>query len=92
MDVKSFFEIAGEFGPALRTGLARIEGHTVGVLATDNRYLAGSMDVPAAQKQEKFIDMCDTFHVPLVYLVDVPGFMVGLDAERSGVLRPVRKR
>lgn len=87
VDVDSFFEIGAGFGRSVRTGLARIEGHTVGVLATDNRHLAGSMDSPAAQKQEKFVVMCDTFHVPLVYLVDIPGFMIGSDAERSGVLK-----
>jgi methylmalonyl-CoA decarboxylase subunit alpha len=87
VDVDSFFEIGRGYGRALKTGLARIEGHAVGVLATDNRRLAGAMDAATAQKQEKFVRTCDTFHIPLVYLVDIPGFMIGPDAERSGVLK-----
>lgn len=87
VDAESFFEMTPNYGRSLRTGLARIDGHPVGVLATDNRHLAGAMDASSSEKQTRFIDMCNAFHLPLVYFVDVPGFMIGPDAERSGVLR-----
>jgi len=86
-DAESFFEIAPDYGPSLRTGLARIDGYVVGILATDPRSLAGAMDGPSSDKQVRFVELCDAFHVPLVYFVDVPGFMIGPEAERSGVLR-----
>ncbi|WP_370185063.1 acyl-CoA carboxylase subunit beta [Rhodococcus wratislaviensis] len=85
-DTDSFFEMTPNFGPSLRTGLARLEGMPVGVLATDNRHLAGSMNAPAARKQADFVRMCDRFGLPLVYLVDAPGFLVGPEAEAEGVL------
>ncbi len=86
-DADTFFEIAPDYGGSLRAGLARIDGYTVGILATDPRVLAGAMDGPSSDKQVRFVELCDAFHVPLVYFVDVPGFMIGPDAERSGVLR-----
>lgn len=86
-DAGTFFEIAPDYGSSLRVGLARIDGWTVGVLATDPRVLGGAMDGPSSDKQVRFVELCDAFHVPLVYFVDVPGFMIGPDAERSGVLR-----
>ncbi|MCK0198128.1 propionyl-CoA carboxylase [Ancylobacter sp. 6x-1] len=87
VDQDSFFEIAPDFGRSVRTGLARIEGHVVGMLASDNRFLAGSLDVPSSLKQTQFVELCDRFHIPIVYLVDVPGFLVGPKAEEAGVLK-----
>lgn len=87
VDQDTFFEMTSRYGTSLRTGLARLDGHVVGVLATDSRHLAGAMDAASSEKQTRFIDMCDTFHVPLLYFVDVPGFMIGPDAEKTGVLR-----
>jgi acetyl-CoA carboxylase carboxyltransferase component len=87
VDEETFFEIAPDHGQALRIGLARIDGHPVGILATDARHNAGAMDVDSSEKQTRFVEMCNAFHLPLVYFVDVPGFMVGPDAERSGLLR-----
>ncbi|MGO4255926.1 acyl-CoA carboxylase subunit beta [Marmoricola sp. RAF53] len=86
-DEGTYFEVAPEFGTSLRTGLARIDGYVVGLLATDCRYVAGAMTAESAEKQTRFTEMCDIFHIPIVYLVDVPGFNIGPDAERSGVLR-----
>ncbi|RWB70012.1 carboxyl transferase domain-containing protein [Mesorhizobium sp.] len=86
-DVDSFFDIAPEYGRSVKMGFARIEGHTVGAVASDNRFLAGSLDVPASVKQAKFIEICDRFHIPVVYFADVPGFLVGPKAEESGVLK-----
>ncbi|MNF92810.1 Methylmalonyl-CoA carboxyltransferase 12S subunit [compost metagenome] len=87
VDDGSFFEIAPDYGRSLRTGFARIEGHTVGVLASDCRFMAGSLDVPSSLKQQKFVELCDRFHVPIAYFVDVPGFLVGPKAEEAGVLK-----
>ena len=85
-DRDSFCEIGPEWGRSLITGFARIGGVAVGVLASDARHLGGAMDVNAADKQRRFVDVCDTFHVPIVYLSDNPGFMIGTESERAGVL------
>lgn len=86
-DTDSFFEIAPDYGRSVRTGLGRIEGHVVGLIASDNRFLAGSLDVSSSLKQTKFVELCDRFHIPIAYLADVPGFLVGPKAEEAGVLR-----
>lgn len=86
-DKDTFFEIAPDYGRSLRTGFARIEGHAVGVLASDARFVAGSLDVQSSLKQAKFVELCDRFHIPIAYLVDVPGFLVGPKAEEAGVLK-----
>ena len=86
-DQGSTFEIQPDYGKALITTLARLDGHVVGVVANNPMVYGGAMDVGEANKQCHFIELCDTFHIPLVFLVDVPGFMVGEQAERAGVLR-----
>lgn len=87
VDKGSRFEIQPSFGKGLITCLARLNGHVVGIVANNPMVYGGAMDGPAARKQTRFVDMCDAFHIPLVFLVDVPGFMVGLQAEQAGVLR-----
>ncbi|MEE9199621.1 MAG: carboxyl transferase domain-containing protein [Dehalococcoidia bacterium] len=87
VDSGSFFEIGPDWGQALITGLARFGGYPVGVLANNPIHIGGALDAQASQKQTRFIEFCDTFHIPLVYLVDVPGFMIGEPAEREGTLR-----
>jgi acetyl-CoA carboxylase carboxyltransferase component len=87
VDRDSFFEIGPDFGRSVRCGLARMEGHVLGVLASDSRFMAGSLDTPSSLKQTKFVELCDRFHIPLAYFADIPGFLVGLKAEESGVLR-----
>lgn len=87
VDADSFFEIAPDHAMSVRTGLARIDGFPIGVIGTDSRHMAGAMTVESSQKQSRFVEMCDAFHLPIVYFVDVPGFMIGPDAERSGTLR-----
>lgn len=87
VDRDSLFELAPDYGRSLRAGLARIGGHSVGVLASDPCYLAGAMDGAAADKQTRFAELFDAFHLPIVYFVDVPGLMIGPEAERSGILR-----
>lgn len=87
VDTGTFFEIGPDFGRSVRTGLGRIEGHVVGVIASDNRFLAGSLDAASSLKQMKFVEMCDRFHIPIAYFADIPGFLVGPKAEESGVLK-----
>ena len=87
VDEGSFFEIGATFGPSQICGLARLAGQPVGVLANDNRHYAGAMTAEAAQKYRRFVEMCDTFHLPVVNFVDQPGFMIGPESERAGTIR-----
>lgn len=86
-DLGSFFEISRYFGPALITGLARLDGVPVGIMANDPAVMAGSIDAAAADKMTRFVDLCDTFRLPVVNFVDNPGFLVGVEAERQGTIR-----
>ncbi|MCC5857806.1 MAG: hypothetical protein JJT90_06610 [Ectothiorhodospiraceae bacterium] len=87
VDKDSEFEIRPTFGKAVITMLARLNGRPVGVVANNPMVYGGAMDADAARKQIHFMELCDTFHIPLVFFVDVPGFMVGRKAEVEGVLR-----
>ncbi len=86
-DRESFFELTPDFGRSQITGLARLAGRAVGVLANDSRFYAGAMTAHGAQKVRRFVDLCDTFHLPIVSFVDEPGFMIGPDAERAATIR-----
>lgn len=86
-DRGALFEIQPDFGRAVVTSLGRLHGKVVGFVANNSKVYGGAMDVHAARKLTHFIELCDTFHIPLVFLVDVPGFMVGRDAEAAGTLR-----
>jgi acetyl-CoA carboxylase carboxyltransferase component len=86
VDKDSVFEIQPTFGRAVITSLARMNGIVVGVIAF-NPMFGGIVDAKAARKQTHFTELCDTFHIPLVFLVDVPGFQIGMEAEASGILR-----
>lgn len=87
VDTDSVFEIQPSFGKAIITCLARVDGHVVGVIANNPMIYGGAVDAAAANKQTHFVELCDTFHIPLVFLVDVPGFMVGTQAESQATLR-----
>jgi methylmalonyl-CoA decarboxylase subunit alpha len=87
LDASSFFEIGAEFGGSLITGLGRVEGHSVGVLANNAAVAGGMLDGLAADKQVRFTQLCDTFHVPIVYVADSCGLASSAEAEASGVLR-----
>jgi methylmalonyl-CoA decarboxylase subunit alpha len=87
VDRGSLFEIGPKWGRAVITGLARLDGIPCGIVASNPKFVAGALDGAAAEKQVRFFDVCSTFHLPIVYFVDVPGFMVGPDAERGSVLR-----
>ncbi len=87
LDQGSFFELGRYYGRAQVTGFARIDGVPVGVLANDPRIAAGSLDADASEKLTRFVDLCDTFRLPVVNFVDNPGFLVGTEAERRGTIR-----
>ena len=87
VDRDTFFEIAPEYGCSQITGLARLNGQPVGVLANDPRFYAGAMTADAAQKVRRHVDLCDTFHLPIISLVDEPGFMIGPEAEQAATIR-----
>ena len=86
-DEGSTFEIQPTFGKSIITKFARFGGHVAGVIANNPMYYGGALDSDGAQKMTHFIDLCNQFGIPLVHLADVPGFMIGSAAERSGVLR-----
>ena len=87
LDRESFLELGPSFGRSLVTGLARLRGQPVGVLANDPNFYAGAMTAQSAQKLRRFVDLCDEFHLPLVSFVDEPGFLIGPDAERDATIR-----
>jgi acetyl-CoA carboxylase carboxyltransferase component len=87
LDIGSFFEIAPFYGQSRVTGLGRIGGYPVGVMINDPNHLGGATDVAAGEKAIRLIQLCDTFHLPLVSLADEPGVMVGLESERRGIER-----
>lgn len=87
LDRDTFFEIAPGYGRSRVTGLARLDGYPVGVMINNPMFLGGSMDVTAGNKVIRFLMLCDTFNLPVVYFADEPGFMVGLEAEKQGTLR-----
>lgn len=87
VDIGSFFEIAPSYGRSRITGLARVNGYPVGLMANNPSWMAGTTDAAAAEKSLRLMQLCDTFHLPLVDLVDEPGFLVGPDSERAGIER-----
>ncbi len=87
VDTGSFFETTPFYGLGQITGLARLHGQPLGVTGNDCRYFAGAMTAEGAQKVRRFIELCDTFHLPIINFVDEPGFMIGLDAEKAGTIR-----
>lgn len=87
VDRDSFFEIARYYGRPLIVGLARLNGLAVGVMANDPLHFGGGLDAAGSEKMTRFVDLCDTFHLPVVNFVDQPGFVVGTAAERAGTAR-----
>ncbi|MDI3558809.1 acyl-CoA carboxylase subunit beta [Bradyrhizobium sp. Arg816] len=87
VDKGSFFEVAKNFGKPIIVGLARLEGRAVMVLASDSFHYGGSWTADACQKVVRWVDFAETFHLPIVYLMDCPGFMIGLDAEKAATIR-----
>ncbi len=87
LDCDSFFEIGKFYGRPLVIGLARLNGYSVGILASDPKQGGGGLDADGSEKMTRFIDLCDTFHLPVVNFVDQPGFLIGTRAERQGTAR-----
>ena len=87
VDAESFFELKPLFAGELLTGFARIEGCSVGVLANQSRVKGGVLFVDSADKAARFLWLCDAFGLPLLFLADVPGFMIGRQVERQGIIR-----
>ncbi|KGX92024.1 carboxylase [Pontibacillus halophilus JSM 076056 = DSM 19796] len=87
IDEDSFCEIKRLFARELITGLARIDGRTVGIIANQPRMKGGVLFHDSADKAAKFIQLCDAYHIPLLFLADIPGFMIGTRVEKAGIIR-----
>lgn len=86
VDAGSFFELTRDFGGAVITGFARLKGRPLGLVANDSRVLGGAVDADAARKAARFLRLCDAFNLPVLSLVDTPGFMVGPDSEAQAAV------
>jgi len=87
MDAGSVFEMGAGFGRSAVISFARLAGRPVGVIASDPKHYGGGLTADASEKLTRFVDLCDQFRLPLVNLVDQPGFVIGTDAERRGTIR-----
>jgi acetyl-CoA carboxylase carboxyltransferase component len=87
IDEDSYFEIKPLFAPELVTGFGLLEGQVVGIVANQPAVKGGVLFVDSADKAARFIWLCDAFNIPLIYLADVPGFMIGSEVERQGIIR-----
>ena len=87
VDGGSFFEIKARWATEMVTGLARLGGHTIGIVANQPSVRSGAIFIDSADKATRFISLCDAFNIPLIFLHDVPGFMVGVAVERQGIIR-----
>ncbi len=87
VDEGSFFEVAENFAKNVVVGFARLDGRSIGVVANQPRVNAGTMTVDASTKASRFVRFCDSFNVPIVTFVDVPGYMPGTDQEHRGIIR-----
>ncbi|MDT3435357.1 acyl-CoA carboxylase subunit beta [Haloarcula sp. 1CSR25-25] len=87
VDEDSFFEVHGNWARNVVVGFSRMDGQSVGVVANQPRVSAGTLDIDAAEKAARFVRFCDSFNIPILTLVDVPGFMPGTDQEHNGIIR-----
>ena len=87
LDRGSFFELGSGYGRTQIVGLAHLDGWPVGVWANDPRHYAGAMTADGSRKVRRFVELCDTFHLPVVCFVDEPGFMLGREAEKAATIR-----
>jgi acetyl-CoA carboxylase carboxyltransferase component len=87
VDAGSFCEVKARWAREVVVGFARLEGAVVGIIANQPKVRAGSLDVDSADKAARFISWCDAFNIPLVFLADLPGFMIGSQVERRGIIR-----
>jgi propionyl-CoA carboxylase beta chain len=87
LDEAEFLEVHALFAPNIIVGLGRIEGHSVGIIASQPQQLAGTLDIDSSDKAARFLRFCDAFSIPIVSLVDVPGFLPGTEQEWNGIIR-----
>ncbi len=87
VDHNEFLEILPKFAPNIITGLARLDGNTVGIVGNQPSVMAGCLDYQSADKAARFIRFCDCFNIPLINFVDVPGYFPGVDQEKAGIIR-----
>jgi methylmalonyl-CoA decarboxylase subunit alpha len=87
VDEGSFFELKPRFAREIITGFSRIDGRVVGIVANQPKFKGGVLFVDSADKATRFVWLCDAFNVPLLFLTDVPGFMIGSKVERQGIIR-----
>jgi acetyl-CoA carboxylase carboxyltransferase component len=90
-DTGSVLELRREFGPGMVTALARVEGRPIGMVANNPLHLAGAIDADGADKAARFMQLCDAFDLPLLFLCDTPGIMVGPEAEQTALVRHVSR-
>ncbi len=91
VDDGEYLELQALWGTNVVCALARLDGHAVGIVANQPAALAGALNIDAAEKAARFVRTCDAFNIPLVTLVDVPGFLPGIDQERAGIIRRAAK-
>jgi acetyl-CoA carboxylase carboxyltransferase component len=87
VDDEYFFETLGLYAKNMITGFARFDGRPVGIVANQPSYIAGCIDINAADKEARFIRFCDLFNIPLISLQDCPGYMIGSESDWNGILR-----
>jgi acetyl-CoA carboxylase carboxyltransferase component len=87
MDDGEFMEVQESYAQNIIIGFARLDGHPVGIIANQPMVLAGVLDINSSDKGARFIRFCDAFHIPLLTLIDTPGFLPGVDQEHNGIIR-----
>ena len=87
VDDNHFYEVQADFAPNMVVGFARLNGHSVGIVANQPSHLAGCLDIDASLKGARFVRFCDAFNIPIVTFVDVPGFLPGVDQEYGGIIK-----
>ena len=86
-DKNSFFEVQSGFALNVIVGLARLDGYVVGIVANQTKFMAGTLDIDSSDKVSRFVRFCDAFNIPLINLVDTPGYLPGTDQEHRGIIR-----
>jgi propionyl-CoA carboxylase beta chain len=87
LDDKDFMEIHANFAKNIVVGFGRINGQSIGIVANQPAHMAGNLDIDASDKAARFVRFCDAFNIPIITLVDVPGFMPGVNQEHQGIIR-----
>ena len=87
MDEGSFFEVHQDFGKSVVVGYARLDSDVIGIIASNPNFMGGSLDIDSGEKAARFVRCCDCYGIPLLTLIDVPGFMPGSKMEHGGIIR-----